>query len=289
MCAAGPVLLVKRIPGERLALHLAELAAHRTEEQPIAVRHEQVGMAVTVEVAGGEPEPEDVFRQSGGDGGVLELQIAEVAEQARAWVFGEAVLDHKQVEQPVSVEVDDADIASSEQALRTGTAPGADIDEQMAARTGSLVIAEQGAAPRLSGALGFGFARDLPLGIVGNVEVEVPVIVEVGEHRTAGAREVADRRIFDLNEQSTFPLQEQHARQRLFRGSVFSIGPVGEAADEQIDQAIAIDVAPGAAMSHQAGERHTQADLVSDIAEGDLGMARASDAEDRGRESEEHS
>ena len=177
----------------------------------------------------------------------------------------EAVLDDEQVEQAVAVVVEDADVAGGAAASRTGAAGRRDVDELAA------VVAEELRAPRRGRtAAAPAPACALALGVVGDVEFEGAVVVEVGEDGAAGAAEERRpaARLTSL-ERAVAEVAEQPVGHRAGGGLVLGVGPVAEAADEQVDAAVAVEVAPGAAVAHDAGERLEQPGLLRHVAKDD--------------------
>src|SRR5207248_3759730 len=114
------------------------------------------------------------LRQADLGGHVLELEVAEVAEQPRPRSSAlEIALADEQVEQPVAVVVHDTDAAGRE-AGRTGARVLRDVGELTAAE-----VAEQGIGGR---EVFVALAVRLPVdGVVGVVEVQQAVVVEVDE------------------------------------------------------------------------------------------------------------
>ena len=83
------VVAARVLPLEDLARPgcLAELPLAVVEEQDVAAGagQEEVGPAVVVDVGGGDAEAGGAVGQAGGAGDVLELELAPVAEKARAF------------------------------------------------------------------------------------------------------------------------------------------------------------------------------------------------------------
>ena len=141
----------------------------------------EVGAAVGIDIGDCQPESEDVVGQADFRIDVLEFQIAEVLEKHAPRILDELVLDNKQVQQPIRVIIKHADVARGSQGGRTCAALSADIDKL------AVVVAKQLGIGQLRFPLWTRVPLCFAFTVVGRIEFQIAIVVQVGEHRAAGA------------------------------------------------------------------------------------------------------
>src|SRR5688572_7001388 len=214
---------------------LAELSRAVVEEEPVppvAAGNEDVGPGIVVDVGGGHAESGDARRQTGRFRRVLELEASPVTEQTRgpsALVHGEAAVSDEKIQEAIAVEVERRRAPSGESRARTGPVSRGNIGESAAA-----VVAEERAGRERAALEHAGHA--------GHVEIEVAIVVEVGEEAGVGPRgETQMLLVVEL--ELAAGIAEKHVGLR----------PLGmKGAHVQVDPAVAVDVAPARGVSADA-------------------------------------
>ncbi len=242
----------------RLAIAIARLA----EKEPVAVPDEKVRAPVFIHIRDREPEPEDILRQPGLARDVPELQAAHVAQQHRARRARELVLDDEQIEQPVAVVVEHADIARGEKRLRARAALRGDVHELARRRCGragcAAFCAERCGSWSRFPAFSSRCSRRRVRACRCCPDRRRPRRWRVRAWRCQGDRSL---------QPCTAHIAKQTIRHRPLRRRVFGVRAIAESADEQIDQPVAIEISPRAAVAHQPGERLVQSGGASHVPE----------------------
>src|SRR5262249_33366934 len=155
------------------------------------------------------------------------------------------ILSHEQVEQAVAVVVEDGDAAAAE-GLGAGAALLRDVGEVALA-----VVAEELAAEDLV----------FRVGHAADVEVEVAVVVEVGEEAAGAAGgDAEDLLVFLVGGELALLVAEEEVGAGA--GAV-----AGEGGDVEVEVAVVVDVAPGGAVALDLGDVGEEAGLVADVGE----------------------
>ena len=108
-----------------------------------------------------------------------------------------------------------------------------------------------------------------PARVVGGVELEGAVVIEVGKDGATRARKGLDRGHIHALEAPVAEIAKEAIGDGARSGGVVGIGPVAGIADEDVDQAVTIEVAPRAAVAEEAGERFDEAGSLGGVFEAD--------------------
>ena len=232
-------------------------AAAVVHEQLVLVRDEDVGPAIVADVADGGAETPKIGGQTRFVRAIAEAEIALVVKQLATDVAGQ-VFDDEQIERAVAVVVERNDVArfhagDGEVALR------GHVDEPTA------VVAVQGARARVA-------RIAVVAGVTRDDEVQIAIIVEVGEHRSARAGVLLQRGLGCMGPCAVPGVVQQTVRPGALLAQVSFGTPVAERTKEQIRQAICVHVPDRGAMPHHAVEQGIEPRLRGDVLEGDHGV-----------------
>src|SRR5690606_24473258 len=257
--AAGELVARRESPRQGIARsgRLAESTVAGVQEDDVrcvATREEEVGPTVAVEVAGSHAETAKLVGKPRVLRRILEAKIALVAKEPRAPLRAIGmILSDGEIEETVAVEIEHRD-ASTLEPLRREPGARRDLDEASFA-----IVSKEPIRGIRSG-------RAAILRHVRDVEVDVAVVVEIGEDRAARAaqqtKDLVARR-----------LERPLAVEKKDRGLRVI---AGEGPHPEIEPTVAVDIAPSGGVTADPGEVLANPGLDAHIAKekASIGLVR---------------